>query len=213
MLPEIVEPDHHVAQHRGQIGTLLVRQRRQRRVRAGRRDVHLVRVAREVRHKRDGLAVLEQNPAAVEALGLQDILEQNAPGFGEVALARTRLGLDELEDEVGGVDLAMRMRVADADGLALVLEDEDVRDLGPRGQLAHLILPGGQQRLDAFNRQFGQRDVVARAVADDARQARGRFDAIRRGRRGQHSSGHRGPRTGDRCRRRRCRCTAGWPCR
>ena len=192
---------------------LLVRQRHERRVRAGRRDVHLVGIAREVRHECDRAAVLEQNPAAVLALRFQHVLKQHAARLGQIPLARAGLGLDELEHEVRGVDLTVRMRVADADGLALVLEDQDVCHLGrePRARAS------GPARSPAARRRprRGARPASRRAAGCNRPRAR-RRSPVRRGKAGTAAPGpsaHRAPRTDGRCRRRRCRCTAGWPCR
>ena len=63
----------------------------------------------------------------------------------------------------------MRVRVADADDLALVLEDEDERHVGMRRELAHLLLPRLEQGVHAIDVELRQRHVVPRAVADHAR--------------------------------------------
>ena len=71
-------------------------------------------------------------------LGLQDVLEQDPAGLARCRRA-SRFGLDVLEHEVRRVDLAMRMRVGDADHLALVLEDQDVVDSGEPAQIDVLL--------------------------------------------------------------------------
>ena len=43
--------------------------------------------------------------------------------------AHARLGLDGFENEVGGVNLAVRVRVGDADGFAFVFKNQHVVDL------------------------------------------------------------------------------------
>ena len=83
----------------------------------------------------------------------------------------------------------MRVRVADADDLALVLEDQDEVHVGMRRQFAHLLLPRREQRIDAVDIELGQRQVVPRAVADDTRDARGRTVAIDADRGGQAARG------------------------
>ena len=90
-----------------------------------------------------------------------------------MAAARLQLGLDVLEGEVGRVDLAVRVRVADPDDLALVLEDQHERHVGMRRQLAHLLLPRREQRVHAVDVELGERHVVPRAVADHAGDAGG----------------------------------------
>src|SRR5207342_648037 len=94
--------------------------------------------------------------------------------FAEMAAAGSELRLDVFEGEVGSVDLTMRVRVADADDLSLVLEDQDEVHLGMRRQFTHLQLPGLEQRIDAVDVELGQREVVPRAVAHDSRDTRGR---------------------------------------
>src|SRR4029078_1406421 len=81
---------------------------------------------------------------------------------------------DVFEGEVRRVDLTVRVRVADADHLSLVLEDEDEVHFGLRAQFAHLLLPGREQRIDAVDIELGQREVVPRAVAHHSSDARGR---------------------------------------
>ena len=122
---------------------------------------------------------------------------------------RARFGLDGLEHEVGRVDLAVRVRVGDADDLALVLEDEHVIDAVACAEIAVLLLPDLEQPVDLGRLQLRQRQVVARAVADDARHARrGPVAVDARGRR-EHLRRERPHARDDRCRRRRCRYTAG----
>src|SRR5262245_18311290 len=85
----------------------------------------------------------------------------------------SRLGLDGLEDEVGRVDLAMRVRVGDADDLAFVFEDQYVVDLFARAEFDVLPLPDAHQVDYLFGFEFCEGQVVARAVADDAGYAGG----------------------------------------
>ena len=87
-------------------------------------DVDLVRVAGEVGDERDHVVVLVQDAPAVLLLGADDVLDQAAPGVGAVARRRRQLGLDRLPDEAGRVDLPVRVRIGDADDVALVLEAE-----------------------------------------------------------------------------------------
>src|SRR5204863_276377 len=81
---------------------------------------------------------------------------------------RFRLELDGPEHEVRRVDLAVRMRVTDADDLALVLEHEHVPYLVARAELAVLRLQHLQQTEDLRLAELGERDVVPRRDADDA---------------------------------------------
>src|SRR6185436_5299015 len=98
-------------------------------------------VACEVRHERNCAALLAEDAAAVLTLGGEDVLKEHASGVGKMAGSGAQLRLDVFEDEVRRVDLAMRVRVADAHRLALVLEDEHELYVGLRRKLAHLLLP------------------------------------------------------------------------
>ena len=53
----------------------------------------------------------------------------------QVTIADAKLCLDVLEDEVRGVDLTVRMRIADPDRFTLVLENQDEEDVGMRREL------------------------------------------------------------------------------
>src|SRR5262249_6246181 len=107
------------------------------------------------------------------ALGLEDVLEKNPPGLGQVSFGDSRLGLDGLEDEVGGVNLAMRVRVGDAYDLALVFEDQYVIDLFAAAEFYVLLLPDAHQVDKLCGLEFREGQVVAWAVADDAGDAPG----------------------------------------
>ena len=105
---------------------------------------------------------------AVAALRVQHVLEEHASRLREVPRSRPGLGLDVLEDEVGGVDLAVGMRVGDAHDLALVLEDEDVRDALHARELAILRLPDPEKGVHFGRAQLGEAQVVLGRVAHDA---------------------------------------------
>jgi len=60
-------------------------------------------------------------------LSLENVLEKDPPGFAEMAVRNACFCLDSLEDEVGGVDLAVRMRVGNSHRFAFVFE-ESIRD-------------------------------------------------------------------------------------
>ena len=83
------------------------------------------------------------------------------------------LGLDRLPDERRRVDLAVRVRIGDADDVALVLEAEHLADLRARAQLARLPAPDVDDLGDRRRRHLGQRQIVARREAHDARGADG----------------------------------------
>src|SRR5215475_13270189 len=79
----------------------------------------------------------------------------------------------------------MRMRVGNAYDLALVLEDQDVIDFLARAEFGILLLPYTRQVVDLGGVEFRESQIVARTVADYARDARRgpvEVNARRRGR-------------------------------
>src|SRR5262245_3182343 len=127
--PQVVELHQKTFERLGEIEQLRIAGRRAARDRRIRSSERLGSIAREVRQENYRRFIFENNAPPVFALGLKDVLEEYPPGLGQAPLGDSRLGLDSLEDEVGRVDLAMRMRVGDADDLALVLEDQCMIDL------------------------------------------------------------------------------------
>src|SRR5215475_15811372 len=79
----------------------------------------------------------------------------------------------------------MRMRVGNADDLALVLEDQDVIDLLARAEFDVLLPPDARQVDDLGGIELRESQVVARAVTDDARNACRGPVAVNARRRGQ----------------------------
>jgi len=69
-------------------------------------------------------------------------------------------------DEGQRVDLAVRVVEGDADLLALVLEDEDVLELGPRAERLVAIGPDVDEQADALDGELRQRLVVVGGVDD-----------------------------------------------
>src|SRR5205085_12241222 len=119
-------------------------ERGEARVRGLRRDEDLVCVAREVWEEGDCRVVLGEDASAVPSFCCDDVVEESAPRLFEIVAAYARLVLNRLEDEVGRVNLAVRVRVRDAYDLALVLEGEHMRDLRPAAQLDVLLAPHAQ---------------------------------------------------------------------
>src|SRR3954469_17395635 len=149
--PEIVEANDDIAEHSREIPSLLIAQAVDGGHAAQWRDVRLVGIACEVRDERDGAAMLRNDPSPVLTLGRNDVLEERFARLFEMPAAGTEFRLDEFKSEVRRVDLAMRVRVADADHLSLVLEDEDEIHVGMRRQFSHLLLPRREQRIDAVD--------------------------------------------------------------
>lgn len=73
---------------------------------------------------------LGQDAAAVRLLGGDDVLEQDAMMLAPMTAADVDFVGNRLEDEIGGVNLAMGMRIGDANDVPLIFEDEDVLDFG-----------------------------------------------------------------------------------
>src|SRR5262249_39219870 len=169
--PQVVELHQQAFERVGEVAHFRIVELRNARMRSFRRDESLIGVAREVRQESDRRFILIDDTPPVIALGLEDVLKKNPPGLGQVPLGDALFGLDGFEDEVGRVNLTMRVRVGDADHFAFVLEDQHMIDLFVRAKLDVLLLPNAHQVGDLAGLEFGQRRVVARAVADDSRYA------------------------------------------
>jgi hypothetical protein len=63
------------------------------------------------------------------------------------------------------------VRVRDADDFTFVLEDEHVRNIPMRAELHVLGSPDAKEHLDPAVIQFRERQIMARRVTDDAREA------------------------------------------
>ena len=158
-------------QHRREVLELGARQIGDARVRRARRDVRLVRIAREVRHECQRARSLRRRACAGRPLlRRDDVLEQRAAVLGEMRRRRLGLDLDGAEDEVRRVDL----RSADADcsrrrprpcsrtsSTWRTSGRPPARDTAPASVV--------EQPHDLVVRQLGEREVVARRVAHDAR--------------------------------------------
>src|SRR5437773_5792317 len=169
--PQIVEFHQHAFERFREVAYLRFGERRQARMRPLRRDKDLVGVTREIRQKGDGRFVLGNDAPPVLAFGLQDILKENPSCLCQMALRNARFGLDCLEDEIGSVNLAMRVRVGYANHLAFVFENQDVADLVAAAQFDVLLLPDGEQVCNVASVELGEGDIVFRAVTHDARDA------------------------------------------
>ena len=67
---------------------------------------------------------------------------------------------NRLEDKVRRVDLAVGVRVGDANHFATVLEDQELVDFRTAAEFDVLLLPDAQQGLDFRSLQLGQRKIV-----------------------------------------------------
>ena len=178
------------------------------RVRLARRDVRLVRIAREVRHERQRLAPRREHATTVRLLGVDDVAEERPAGCGPVLGRRVALRSRACETKVRRVDLAVRVRIADADHFALVLEHQHAAHFGPRRQVAMLRPEDASSRFTTSSCGSSASVRSWRGVKQTTRDSpsAGR-DSIDAGRRRELASAPRARRTGDRCRTRRRRCT------
>jgi len=167
-LPQIIEADKHFVQHGRQIVNLLRRQIGQTLVRLLRHHERFVGIAGEVGNEGDRRIVLTEDAAPVGALGGDDVFQQHPILLVPVTLRDGHFVFDRLEDEIRRVDLAVGVRVGNADHLTLVLECEHVVHFRTGAEFPILRLPDPQQVGDLRHFEFGQRDVVPRAVADNA---------------------------------------------
>jgi hypothetical protein len=92
----------------------------------------------------------------------------------QVTLGDGSLELDRLEDEIGRVDLAMRMGIGDPYNFSFVLEDKHVSNFWAVAKVEILILPYGEKVFNFGSAQLGQRHIVSGAVANHPGDSRGR---------------------------------------
>src|ERR1041384_1742053 len=133
-----------------------------------RSNKNFVSVTCEVGNKGNRRLVLADDAASVFLLSANHILKKYATGFCMMMPARTRFSLDRFEDEVGGVDLAVRVWVRNAHCFAFVFKDQDVIDLFASAKFSILVLPHFQQIFDRTRLELCQCEAVMRAVANHA---------------------------------------------
>jgi len=97
-----------------------------------RSDVNLVRPAREEGDVGRERSVLDNYSASVQLLFRQNVAEKTSPRSLLMRARFVQLFLYARRHERVGVNLPVRVMKRDADGLALVLEDEDALDEGER---------------------------------------------------------------------------------
>jgi hypothetical protein len=74
-------------------------------------------------------------------------------------------------EEFGGPNLAVGMGIAGAHHGSAILKDLDVADPGDGGELAELLLPGGDDGADRGDRHAGECEGVVGVEAEDATEA------------------------------------------
>ena len=122
----------------------------------------------------------DQESAAVRLLSSKDVPKQWSAMLRQVRRLRLRFQLDRLEHEIGGVDLAVRVRIAHAHDVTFVLEHEHVPHVVTGAQLAVLRLKYLQEREHFGLRQLREGEIVTRRVAHDASATGRRTIAIHR---------------------------------
>src|SRR5216684_7688501 len=112
------------------------------------RDKYFIRIAREVGQECNYRIVLGDDASLVLFLGGNNILKEHPSCFSQVPLAHSRFGFDGFENKVVGVNLAVWVWIGDTHCLALVLEDQHMRDFRTTTEIEVLFLPDAQQILD-----------------------------------------------------------------
>src|SRR5215212_4073126 len=167
--PQVVKLDQHWFEHLGEIEQLGRGEICQACMRLFWGDEYFISIPREIRNERNGRLVLRNNASAVIPFRFQNILKQYAAGLSQIALANLRFLFYRAENEIGCVDLTMRMRIRNTYGYAFVLKDQHVSDLRQRRQLAILRLPHLQQLHNIVKLEFSKRQIVLWAVTNYAR--------------------------------------------
>src|SRR5207237_3009640 len=93
-------------------------------------------------------------------------------------LRYARLRLGSLKHEIGGVDLAVRVRIGDADRFAFILEYQYMANPFATRKINILLSPDAQEAFDLAHRQFGEGEIVLRAVTNDSGYAKCRLLAV-----------------------------------
>ncbi|MNX94335.1 hypothetical protein D3C86_1265620 [compost metagenome] len=127
-------------------------------------EVHLVGVAGVEGDERDEVRVLGDDPAAVLELGGEHVAVQAVARPGVVLGLARKLALDLGRQVAEGVDLAVGVVERHPDGLALVLEDEDVGDLVTRPEGPVAVLPHPDEPLDLGDRAVREGALVLGGV-------------------------------------------------
>ena len=107
-----------------------------------RRDKNLVSVTSKIRHKSNCRFVFRNDPFVITLLGGNNICEQGAPGLIQISARGSDFSFDRFEDKVSRINLAVRMRIRDANDPAFIFERQDVIDLRPSSQINIFTLPG-----------------------------------------------------------------------
>src|SRR3981081_2698081 len=129
-----------------------------------RRQVHLIRPARERWYECDPVLILEHG-ARGATLAFENVAVQAPSCLAPVPRLGRQLALDDRRYERIGVDLSVWMTERHADHLASVLEDEDVADVGQTAELVRSISPDLDEVSDVIDTLLAERGVVDRRVA------------------------------------------------
>src|SRR5882762_343048 len=121
-----------------------------------RREMHLIRPARERRDECDPAIIGEDDPLPA-ALAVDDVAVKAAAGLAHVSRLGGELALDDWRYEWVGIDLSMGMAERDADHLTAVLEDVDVADVWQPTQLLGAIAPDLDEIADVIDALLAQR--------------------------------------------------------
>src|SRR5580704_16554994 len=131
-------------------------------------NIDLIGVAREIRDESDRRIIFRDNSASIFAFRFQNILKKYAPRVREMIAGRIRLRFNRLKNKIRRIDLAVRMRIGDSDYLSLVLEYQNVRNIGAATKFAVFFLPHLQKSDHFRGVELSQRQIVLGAVTYDA---------------------------------------------
>src|SRR4029079_4493936 len=180
-LPKVIELHQHLLQQRREVAEFVAAECGDARMRRFGSNKDFIRVTCEVGNESNRRFVLADYTTTVFLLGANHILEEYATRFCMMMLTRTCFSLNRLEDEVGGVDLTMRVLIRNADCFPFVFKDQHVVDLFASTKLSILILPHFQQVFDRARLEFSKCEAVIRDVANYARDSGRRLIAINAG--------------------------------
>src|SRR5208283_1744572 len=124
--------------------------------------VHLVGITCEVRNESDDPIVLVQNPATVPLLRTDDVFKKSSTRFVLVANRCRKLNFNRLENEIRPIHLPVRMGIRYADYFAIVLEAENVPNVGSVADVDGLAAPYLRDLAHGLYGKHGQFGVVPR---------------------------------------------------
>src|SRR5215204_828427 len=140
--------------------------------------MNLERIASEKRNVGRERRIRRDKPFFKSNFFFDDIAQQTVACFFKMIFGLLQLLCDDRRNEWICVDLPMRMMQRYANGLALVLEDENVLYETVFLELLETVPPNTNQLVDLFNRLSSKRGIVIRRVKDHFANADRRFHLV-----------------------------------